>query len=336
VESLHLTGPPPAVKRLTRLAAELGLTHEVEAGVLRVPVDASGPLIDGSRAALAPLEATLVRVVRIDMSNGSPTSILAVASSSPTIAQLAARRQHRRLLEAIHSRDGVAVGFQPVVDLATSRTIGFEGMLRVRSGTHDVSPAEVLSAAEDAGRLVEVDAVARSEAVREAAPNLGDRILFLNILPASLPVPAEQLQPFVHEVAELGLDASHIVLEAPVGPAGTLRRQVEAVLLAARAAGFLVGLDNVRSHRDLDAVSVTPDYVKLDRSLVRGLPSPSGTRSLGGVVRECSFSGATLVAQGIESTDQLHAVRDLGVKYAQGWQLGRPGAIPSEATSSSK
>jgi EAL domain-containing protein (putative c-di-GMP-specific phosphodiesterase class I) len=143
-------------------------------------------------------------------------------------------------------------------------------------------------------------------------------------------VPEEQLAPFAKEVIELGLDPANIVLEAPVGPAGTLRRQLESVFAAARDAGLSVGLDNVRSQRDLDAVDVVPDFVKLDRTMVRSVSSSSGARSIGAVVRDCTFSEATLVAQGIESADQLHAVRDLGVRYAQGWELGRPGAIPSE------
>ncbi len=298
--------------------------------MLSVPVEASGPLVDRALSVLAPLEAGLVHVVRTDIASGSPASLLAVACASPTIAQLAARRRNRRLLDAIGSRQGVSVGFQPVVDLASNRTIGFEAMLRVRLGTSDVAPSDVLSAAEEAGRLVEVDGAARSVALREAAPTIGDRILMLNVLPASLPVPAEQLAPFTAEVDALGLERGRIVLEAPVGPPGALRRQVDAVFKAMRGAGFLLGLDNVRSQRDLDAIDTTPDYVKLDRSLVRGLPSPSGTRALGGIVRECQHSGAVLVAQGIESPEHLHAVRDLGVHYAQGWALGRPGVIPAE------
>lgn len=331
VESLHLTGPLPAVRRLALLAAELGVPAEVTSGVLHVALEAASPLIDRAATVLAPLEATLVHVVRTDLAKGSMESMLAIACASPTIAQLAARRTHRRLLEAVHSREGVTVGFQQVVDLGTGRTMGFEALLRVRLGHTDVTPADVLSAAEDAGRLVEVDAAARSVAVHQAAPAIGDRILFLNVLPASLPVPGEQLAPLAAEAGELGLDTQRIVLEAPVGPPGSLRRQVDAVFVAARAAGFLIGLDNVRSQRDLDVINVVPDYVKLDRSLVRGLPAPSGTRALGGIVRECQHSGATLVAQGIETPEHLKAVRELGVRYAQGWALGRPGAITSEA-----
>jgi EAL domain-containing protein (putative c-di-GMP-specific phosphodiesterase class I) len=95
----------------------------------------------------------------------------------------------------------------------------------------------------------------------------------------------------------------------------------------ARGAGFLIGLDNVRSDRDLDAVDVRTDVVKLDRSLVRGLPSPSGTRVIGNIVRDCHHASSNVVAQGIETQEQVAAVRDLGVRIAQGWALGRPGAI---------
>jgi EAL domain-containing protein (putative c-di-GMP-specific phosphodiesterase class I) len=329
VESLHLTGPLPAIRRLAELAARLRVQHEVTGGVLRVAFEDAGPLIDGAHTALAPLESGLVRAVRTDLSRDS-LSLLAVSASSPSIANLAARRKHRRLLQVIQSREGVTVGFQPVLQLATSTVVGYESLLRVRIGTMDVSPADVLAAAEDCGRLVEVDAAARSEALREAAPTIGSRLLMINLLPASLPVPDEQLAPFVAEVRTLGVEPSRLVLEAPVGPAGVLRRQLESVFRAARAAGFLLALDNVRSQRDLDAVDVVPDFVKLDRSMVRGLPSSAATRAVSQVVKECSYSGARIVAQGVESAEQVDIVRDLGIEMAQGWFLGRPGALPAE------
>jgi EAL domain-containing protein (putative c-di-GMP-specific phosphodiesterase class I) len=330
VESLHLTGPLPAVRRLVLIADELGIDHEVVAGVLRLPVESAPPLFDRAAHALAPLEAALVRVVRTDLVSGEPSALLAATAAAPTLAHIIARRRHRKLLEAITSRAGVAVGYQPVVDLSAARTIGFEALLRVRIGTLDVSPADVLAAAEEAGRLAEIDSVARSAAVAGAAPAIGDRLLFLNVLPASLPVPPEHLAPFRREVLERGLDPAHIVLEAPLGPAGALRRQLESVFEAARAAGFLVGLDNVRSDRDLGAIVFRPDTVKLDRSLVRGLPSSSAARTFSHVVRETSHASSTLIAQGIESEEHVRAVRDLGVAYAQGWHLGRPGAITAE------
>ena len=333
VESLHLTGPPPTIRRLVQLAAELDLPHEVETGVLRVPLESAPALLDRSSSVIAPLEAGLVRVIRADLAPGKPMALVANVVAAPTLAHLVGRRRHRKLLEAINGRDGVSVGFQPVVDLETETTIGFEALLRVRIGSHDVTPSEVLSAAEDAGRLVEVDGVARSVAINAAAPALGERLLFLNVLPSSLPVPVEQLVPFTTEVAGLGIDPAHIVLEAPVGPGGILRRHLEAVFESARAAGFLIGLDNVRSERDLDAIIVRPDVVKLDRSLLRGLGSSAGSRALGNVLRQTTHSASMLVAQGIESAEHQRAVRDLGVRFGQGWHLGRPGVITPATTS---
>ena len=328
MEQVHLAGPPATVQRLAALAHELGLEHVGAPGVLRLPVDAAWTLAEHAVDVVAPLEAGLVRVVRSD--DDTLLGVVAAAGVAPTLGQLAARGRHRALLAALHDRSGVHVGFQPIVELASAQAIGYEALLRVRVGGRDVPPAEVLAAAEDAGRLVEVDAVARSVATEEAAPHLGDRWLFLNVSPASLPVLIDQLGPFAVRLGELGLDPAQVVLEAPVGPAGVLRRQLAAVFSAASELGFEVGLDNVRSERDLDAAGYVPDVVKLDRSLVRGLPGTSATRALGAVVRECQHAASMLVAQGIESSDQLHAVRDLGVRFAQGWQLGRPGRIAAE------
>jgi EAL domain-containing protein (putative c-di-GMP-specific phosphodiesterase class I) len=329
VESVHLTGPLPAVRRLVAAAADLGIDHEVLGGVLRVPTDAAPALFDRAGRTLAPLEAALVRVVRTDLVKSDPGAMMAATSSAPTLAHVIARRRHRGLLDSILSRSGVAVGFQPVVDLHDMHVLGYEALLRVRAGGADVPPADVLAAAEEAGRLVEVDGVARAAAVDEAAPHIGERLLFLNVLPASLPVPVEHLATFTRTVVEHGLAPSRVVLEAPVGPAGALRRQLVAVFEAAREAGFLIGLDNVRSDRDLGSVLIRPDTVKLDRSLVRGLPSTSSAKTFGQILRETSHTSSLLIAQGIESADHVAAVRDLGVTAAQGWHLGRPGAIPS-------
>lgn len=312
---------------MATLATRIGLQHEIDSGVLRLALADGWRLVADAATVLAPLEARLVRAIKVDDDDASAARLLAAAAMAPTIANLAARRRHGRLLEAVRSRDAVAVGYQPVVELSSGRSMGFEALLRVRIGNRDVPPAEVLAAAEDAGWLVEIDGVARAAAVSGAAASIGDRLLFINVLPASLPVPADQLASFATEVRAAGLDPARVVLEMPVGPAGTMRQQVEAVFQATRRAGFLVGLDNVRSQRDLEALDVRPDVVKLDRSLARGLPSAGATRALGAVVKACRHESAKLVAQGIESSEQLTAVRELGIEVAQGWALGRPGPI---------
>src|SRR3954470_9062119 len=119
VESLHLTGPLPAIRRLVGLAGDLQPEHEVVGGVLRIPVDAAPALFDKAASGMAPLETSLVRVVRTDLASGSPSSLLAAAGAAPTLGHLIGRRRHRKLLDSIHGRQGVTVGFQPVVELAS-------------------------------------------------------------------------------------------------------------------------------------------------------------------------------------------------------------------------
>lgn len=329
---VHLAGPLATLERLARLAGELGLDHRSAPGALRLSPEATATLAAMAPTVLAPLEADLVRVVEATSADDD-LELVAAAGVAPTLGQLTGRERHRDLLAALDEGSAVHVGFQPVVSLADDRAMGFEALLRVRLRNKDIPPAEVLAAAEEAGRIVEVDAVARAVAAEEAAPLLGQRWLFLNISPASLPVPIDQLGPFALHLGALGISTEQVVLEAPVGPLGVLRRQLAAVFRTAVDLGCKVGLDNVRSERDLDGVDFVPDVVKLDRSLVRGLPGGSASRALGAVVRECQHAASMLVAQGIESGDQLDAVRDLGVRFAQGWHLGRPGRITSEATS---
>lgn len=326
---MHLAGSAPGIARLAKLAADLGLPHEVESGVLRVPSSAACRLLERASSVLAPLEAQLIRVVTPAVGDHSVAGLIELVAEAPTLAELLARAEHARLLAAVRSRAGVSVGFQPVVDLSTTAAIGFEALLRVRVGSHDVAPAEVLAAADAAGWLCEVDAAARSAALADAAATIGERLLFLNVMPKSLPDPDGRLEAFADEVRDLGLDPGSVVLEMPIGPPGILRRQVDAIFRAGRDVGFLVGLDNVRTERDLDALEGVADVVKLDRSLVRGLPSSGCARTLGALVNVAGERSSLLVAQGIETPDHLGAVRDLGLRFAQGWLLGRPGPIPS-------
>ena len=78
MESLHLTGPLPAIRRLATLAQRLQVSHEVTEGVLRVAIEDAGALIDGAHTVLAPLESGLVKAVRTDLSS-SHLSLLALS-----------------------------------------------------------------------------------------------------------------------------------------------------------------------------------------------------------------------------------------------------------------
>ena len=78
-----------------------------------------------------------------------------------------------------------------------------------------------------------------------------------------------------------------------------------------------------------DLVSLGPDIIKLDRSLIEGIATDRAQEALAaGLISFAEKSGATIVAEGIEIDEELDALRSLGVAYGQGFLLARPGPLP--------
>ena len=70
--------------------------------------------------------------------------------------------------------------------------------------------------------------------------------------------------------------------------------------------------------------SLLPDYVTLDRSLVARLPAPDAVATARELLREAAAGSASVIAFGVETEAQAHAVLELGVPWAQGWLYGHP------------
>jgi EAL domain-containing protein (putative c-di-GMP-specific phosphodiesterase class I) len=75
-------------------------------------------------------------------------------------------------------------------------------------------------------------------------------------------------------------------------------------------------------------LEVAPDFIKLDRDLINGIDFDPVRRALASaLVTFGNETGAKIIAEGIETADELEVLIDLGVAYAQGYFLGRPGSL---------
>jgi EAL domain-containing protein (putative c-di-GMP-specific phosphodiesterase class I) len=78
-------------------------------------------------------------------------------------------------------------------------------------------------------------------------------------------------------------------------------------------------------------VEMRPDIIKVDRTLVDGLHGDPARRSVvSGFVLLAFELGATVLAEGVETADDLNAARRLGVKSAQGYVIARPSVEPTD------
>jgi EAL domain-containing protein (putative c-di-GMP-specific phosphodiesterase class I)/CheY-like chemotaxis protein len=232
---------------------------------------------------------------------------------------IVARQQHgevRGEVEAILQDRAFKPVFQPVVDLESGATVGYEALTRFRDRTR---PDRRFADAEAIGLGLELESACLSAALA-AAPDLpGDGWVSLNVSPGLLlerQCLARCLRGYagavVLEVTEhVAIENYGAVRDAVAGLEGHVQVAVDDA-----GAGFA-------SFRHI--LELHPDFVKLDIGLVRQIDRDDVRQALvAGIVYFAKKSGCRLIAEGIETSgerDQLHA---LGVDLGQGFLLGRP------------
>lgn len=216
--------------------------------------------------------------------------------------------------------DDLTLVFQPIVDLAGATVAGYEALSRF-PGT--AGPDVWFKAADDAGVGAELEALAIAKAL-DAMPSLPpNTFLTVNVSPHLLGTPP------VQDALGRRPDLQRVVVEltehTPVDDLTALRRQTDAL----RDRGALIALDDTGSgYSGLQQMAaLRPQIVKLDRALVSDADADPVRIALAEMVGE--FAGridAWLLAEGLETTEELAAFARLGVPLGQGWVLARPTA----------
>jgi EAL domain-containing protein (putative c-di-GMP-specific phosphodiesterase class I) len=201
----------------------------------------------------------------------------------------------------------LTVALQPVLNLRTGKVHGFEALLRGPAGS-DINPPALFRRARREHWLGELEDRARSLAFEAAERYLeGEEVLFLNG-DVRFPMPPHSYPHVVMEVSE-AQDVSHHQVE-------NLRRQ-----------GMKLYLDDYGvSHGNLSRIlDIRPCGIKVDRSIVRGISQDVRRFAIARALASlASDLGMELVAEGIETSEDLVASRRAGFTLGQGYYLGRP------------
>lgn len=218
--------------------------------------------------------------------------------------------------------------YQPLVDLVTGAVLGFEGLVRPLASASFKSAGELFEAAELAGRTYALDLACVDAVAAGAATLHHDQFLSVNLSPRTMEAPEFSAALLVRRLAAHGLRPNRVVLELTEREAVEDLDRLRAVLEACQAAGMRIAADDVGAgNAGLRLLSqVHFDIVKIDLSLVQAGSRGSGSLAVLKSLRDLAGQwGATTVAEGIESAEQLRLVRDLRFGEGQGYLLGRPG-----------
>lgn len=213
------------------------------------------------------------------------------------------------------------VAFQPIVATHTQRTVAFEALMRCEEPTMP-HPGAVLTAAERLGRLDELGRRVRERAAAAFKPPSSDAMLFVNLHSSDLNDPDlfSPMSPLVRH-------AEHVVLEvterAALDDVNNIRNRVSLL----RRIGYRIAIDDLGAgYAGLTSfASLEPEIVKLDMTLIRGIQeSEVKSRVVDGITSLCRSLSMQVVAEGIETVEELERIRALGCDYLQGYLFGRP------------
>jgi diguanylate cyclase (GGDEF)-like protein len=217
--------------------------------------------------------------------------------------------------------------YQPIFSMTTGAVIGYEGLIRPTDGSPMPDANTLFAAAERADRTVELDMACLS-VVADGLNGLDEGIyLSVNLSPRTLE--SDQFHPveLTAIFGRRGISPEQLVIELTEREEVQDLQQLRRNAAACRRAGMRLAADDVGAgNAGLRLLSeIHFDIVKVDLSLVQGGilhdPSHGVLRALQELAARWS---ATIVAEGVETSEQLAVIRELGITAGQGYLLGRP------------
>lgn len=253
-------------------------------------------------------------------------------ASAVSLATLANKAQLRRDIEAALDQRMFRSECQVIVSLTSGLELGYEALTRP-AGTAPLDvPDRFLAAAGEVGLLTETDRAWRLASLERLGPQIpAEKLLFLNGTPASLKAGRMTALNLERAAREHGLAPEQVVLEVTEGESIDDFGRMRGVLGGFRGRGFLLAIDDAGAGPSSlqSIVELRPDFIKLDRWLARDIAFDRSRRSM--VEALVQFAGrvhARVIAEGIETGEQMEAFIGLGVPFGQGYYLGLPGPRP--------
>ena len=237
-----------------------------------------------------------------------------------------ARAEHdrrRRHVEDVLAGSTVTMAFQPITDLATDAVVGVEALARF-AGPPDRPPNEWFAEAAAVGLGAELELAAVRAALSAVDRFSQEIFVSVNVSPSTTVSP---------ELVELvaNAPAHRIVVELTEHHRIDCYDTLLEALDRLRAHGARIAVDDAGAgHAGLQHIlRLHPEVLKLDMALTRGIDADPARRALAtALVHFAEDIDSVIVAEGVETTEELDVLRSLAVRCAQGYLLGRPAPAP--------
>ena len=236
----------------------------------------------------------------------------------------------RRRVEELAVEGSIHIVFQPIVDLATTKVIGYEALARF-PGDASVSPRTWFAEAAEVGLLLEIEMTAIREALAKLERLPSDAFISVNVSPAT--AGSEEFRDVLGSV-----DPKRVVLEITENAAAGDYEEVSEAVGALRAIGVRIALDDTGSGTVSfnSLFDVHADIIKIDIDVTHGIASDPMKEAMAAALKALADRlGAMSLAEGIETEEELNLLRGVGVQAGQGYLFGRPEPVDDQAPAAS-
>jgi len=239
-------------------------------------------------------------------------------------AGLRARERGDEILQVI-LRENLITRYEPIVEIETRRPFGYEALTRGPEHSPLHAPERLFGQAKEVGLLFELDCLCRRRAFEGASCVPRGKKIFLNCLPAAIGDPSLRDEGLRATLEKYQLEPENLVIEI------SERESIEnfAIFRELRDAyhklGVQIAVDDAGAgYSSLQAImEIAPDYMKADIALVRGIDTdPPRREVVNGLRGVAERIGAEVIAEGIETEEELRVMRELGIRFGQGYLFG--------------
>lgn len=219
--------------------------------------------------------------------------------------------------------------FQPIVSMRDGSIYAHEALIRGPKGMPLHTPDALLAAARKEGLLLDFEIACVAAALEQWSARSQPGRLFVNLSALALLelVRARSADALMKYVRELGLQPRMLVIEITEHEHVSDIQGLSEAVQEVQAAGVMLALDDFGDGRSSLRLwsELQPDIVKIDKYFTAELSRQAKKlQTLRALMQIAEIFGTSLVAEGIETADDLRVVRDLGISLGQGYFMGRP------------
>lgn len=232
-----------------------------------------------------------------------------------------------QILDEILEGGHIKPVYQPIVSLYDGRVFGYEALSRVSSDDIEMNVEQMFRTADKMNRAWELEALCITKALKRAIDMDADKKLFINVNPNIIHYEEFKNRFTKSRLEEYGLDFHNVIFEITERVAVTDKEAFLSSIDHYKSQNYGIAVDDVGSgYSGLATLSnVKPDFIKLDMNIIRNIDKDETKQFLcRAMVEFAKNSDIRVIAEGIETKEELEALIKLNVDFGQGYFLGVP------------